>query len=83
MRCCSIAYVQMRQRGRQPVDEHQLVPGSGTDVAPSRTVGERGQVPGLPQRSDLGHQFRDHLNRQARDPPVLQDDRPSECSHHA
>jgi hypothetical protein len=36
----------------------------------------------MPQRADLGDEFSDHIGRQARDPPVADDQCTSRVSHH-
>ncbi|MGW8954652.1 hypothetical protein [Streptomyces sp. NPDC055709] len=61
---------EMDEGGQKPVDEHQPVLRAGAyDPLPS-LGGEPGLVPIVPQQADFGHEFSDHISRQAPDPPV-------------
>jgi hypothetical protein len=55
---------QLHQRGQQPVEEHQAVPGTGSDRPPPRPIGQPRILARLPTRSQLGDQLGQHLSRQ-------------------
>ena len=59
---------QMDQGGQQPVDEHQPVPGAGSDRPPARPISQSRVLPRLPARSQLGDQLSQHFPGQ----PVTQ-----------
>ncbi|MGW3381956.1 hypothetical protein ACWDCO_17425 [Streptomyces albogriseolus] len=72
----------MHEGGQEPVDEDQPVLRAGTDRALPLPGHQLGLVPFMPQRAQLGHEFSDHIGRQARDPPVTDDRCTRHVPHH-
>ncbi|WP_312007834.1 hypothetical protein [Streptomyces sp. B1866] len=68
--------------GQESVDEHQPVLRAGAHGPLPRSAGKSGLVTLMPQRAYLGHQFSDHICRQARDPAVTDDHCASRVPHH-
>ena len=61
---------QMDQGGQQPVDEHQPVPGAGSDRPPARPIGQPCVLACLPARSQFGDQFGQDLSGQSGHPAI-------------
>ncbi|BDM70098.1 hypothetical protein HEK616_35850 [Streptomyces nigrescens] len=61
---------ELHERGQKPVDEHQLVLRARSHSPLPWPGCELALVPFVPQRAYRGDEFRDHISRQARDPPV-------------
>ena len=56
---------QVHQGGQQPVDEHQRVPGAGTDGPLARPIGQTCVPARLPGRPELGDQLSEGLRGQS------------------
>jgi hypothetical protein len=56
---------QVHQGGRQPVEEHQPVPGTGPDCLLARPVGQSHVLACMPARPELGDQFGQHFSGQS------------------
>jgi hypothetical protein len=61
---------QVHQGGQQPVDEHQPVPGTGSDRPPARPIGQACLLTRLPARSQLGDQLGQDLPGQSGHPAI-------------
>jgi hypothetical protein len=57
---------QMHQGGQQPVDEHQPVPGTGSDRPLPRPICQPCVLARLPARPELGDQLSEDLRGQPR-----------------
>ncbi|WP_235787110.1 hypothetical protein [Streptomyces mutabilis] len=73
---------EVHERGQEPVDEHQPVLRTRAHSALPRTGRKLGLVPLMPQRTQLCHQFSNHVGRQARDPSVADDRCTRRVPHH-
>ncbi|MFG2162913.1 MULTISPECIES: transposase [Streptomyces] len=73
----------MDECGQEPVDEHQPALRAGTHGPLPLPGGKPGLVALMPQRPHVGHEFSNHISRQARDPPVADDQCTSRVPHHA
>ena len=56
---------QVHQGGQQPVEEHQPVPGTGSDRPSTRAIDQSRVLACLPARSQLGDQLGQDLARQS------------------
>lgn len=63
----------VHEGGQEPVDEHQPVLRACAHSPFPRPGSEPGLVTLVPQRADFRYEFSNHVNRQARDPPVADD----------
>jgi len=70
------------ESGQQSVDEHQPVLRTGANGSLPLPGGKPGLVALMPQRAHFGNEFSDHIGRQARDPPVADDQCTSRVPHH-
>jgi hypothetical protein len=61
---------QVDQGGRQPVEEHQPVPGAGADRPPARPIGQACVLARLPARSQLDGQLGEDLPGQPGHPAI-------------
>ncbi|GAA2494421.1 hypothetical protein GCM10023100_10580 [Actinocorallia cavernae] len=62
------AVPEMHEGGKHPVSEDQFVLRPGTHDPLPRPVKEYGLMPLVPQRTDLCHEFSDHLGCRPNDP---------------
>jgi hypothetical protein len=60
----------MDKGGQQPVEEHQPVPGTGSDRPPPRPIGQPRILARLPARSHLGDQLGQDLPGQSGHPAI-------------
>ncbi len=74
---------EMDESGRQPVDEHQPVLHTSAHGPLARPGGKPGPLALAPQRPHFGDEFSDHIGRQARHPPVADEQCTSRVPHHA
>ncbi len=61
---------QVHQSHRQPIEEHQPVPGTGSDRPPARPIGQPRIPARLPARPQLRDQLRQDLRRQSGHPAI-------------
>ncbi len=61
---------QVHQGGQQPVEEHQPVPGTGSDRPPTRPIGQPRVLTRLPARPELGDQLSQHFPGQPGHPAI-------------
>jgi hypothetical protein len=73
---------EVHERGQEPIDEHQLVLRTRAHSPLPRPGRKSGLMPFMPQRTQLSHEFSDHVGRQAGDPPVADDRCTRRVPHH-
>ncbi|MGW4385476.1 hypothetical protein [Streptomyces sp. NPDC004685] len=71
------------RRGQDPVDEDELVLGTGADSSPTWSRDECRPMPLVPQRADLRDEFGDHLRIRSGDLLTADDRRTRPVPHHA